>query len=183
MQSESCVPRRDRISTLPSARAAPYSSMLLLTPLPTRQTRRTRRTRPNPTLPPNVLSHASFNAQQYTDLLIVDATASSCRFKALVNTGAAVNLISPTLGHLLTPLPAVQPVISKSSTTRLRFFPDLDHPPNEFALPPKLASQKVWVDDMLRKGFIRRSKSPYGANLTSASKGTDLFDGASTIDD
>jgi hypothetical protein len=90
------IRRHDRL-TLPSARAAHYSSMLLSTPLFTRQTRRTRRTRPIPTLTPIVLSHASFNAQQYTDLLIVDATASSYRFKALVDTGAAVNLISPTL--------------------------------------------------------------------------------------
>ena len=321
--------------TLPSARAALYSSMLSSNPLPTRQTRRTRpyssmlsptplptrqtrQTRPIPTLTPIVLSHASFNAQQYTDLLIVDATASSYRFKALVDTGAAVNLISPTLveslGLLLTPLPAVQPVIlaDRSSSAfqvrhhvRIRFclptlcrswtisalvcptgstemilglpwikanstivdwavpclvdlacsrplpmpspcssasairvsaahapitegltpidaFPTANDPPDYLAylrrtvppgyhdllaafsksaadslprdrgslnhsievLPgsrppaervrpaslPKLASQKVWVDDMLRKGFIRRSKSPYGANLTSASK-------------
>ncbi len=114
---------------LPTRQTRPNSSMLSSTPLPTRQTRpnssmlssiplptrQTRQTRPNPTLNPIVLSHASFNAQQYTDLLIVDATASSYRFKAPVDTGAAVNLISPTLveslGLLLTPLPAVQPVI------------------------------------------------------------------------
>jgi len=105
---------------------------------------------------------------------------SPCEYRGCGQPHLAYPRPSP---YALAPLPAVQPVISKSSTTRLRFFPDLDHPPNEFALPPKLASQKVWVDDMLRKGFIRRSKSPYGANLTSASKGTDLFDGASTIDD
>ena len=34
----------------------------------------------------------------------------------------------------------------------------------------KLASQSAWVDDMRLKGFIQPSKSPYGANLTSAGK-------------
>jgi len=46
-------------------------------------------------------------------------------------------------------------------------------PPAERVRPTstvKLASQKEWLDDMLRKGFIRRSKSPYGANLTSTPK-------------
>ncbi len=81
---------------LPTRQTRPNSSMFSSTPLPTRQTRQTRpnssmlsstplpthQTRPNPTLTPIVLSHASFNAEQYTDLLIVDATASSYRFKA-----------------------------------------------------------------------------------------------------
>jgi len=33
------------------------------------------------------------------------------------------------------PPPTRSPGIGGRSTTRLRFFPDLDHPPNEFALP------------------------------------------------
>ena len=46
-------------------------------------------------------------------------------------------------------------------------------PPAERVRPTstmKLASQRAWIQDMIKRGCIRRSKSPYGANLTSASK-------------
>lgn len=272
----------------------------------------------NPIVPsprPIVLSHIAFNSHDYTDLLIVDATISSQPFKALIDTGAAVNLISPTviqtLGLRPSPLPFLQPVtladgsmsafqvshhvricfqlpaLSRSWTisalvcptgstqiilglpwikanseildwsvpglvnsgsvpaqlhntlasntrilaahasitddlTPIDAFPTANDPPDYLhylrqivpvayhdllavfsktaadsfprhrgplnhtieVLPgsrppaervrpasiPKLTSQKAWIDDMLQKGFIQRSKSPYGANLTSASK-------------
>jgi len=138
------IRRHDRL-TLPSARPAPYSSTLLAPrrdPIPSNTPIRSCRPllvhafadpaphSPNSPNSPNSpkLVHAFVDPTPHSpnspnspnspkpDLTPnFDATASSCRYEALADTGAAVNLISPTLveslGLLLAPLPAVQPVI------------------------------------------------------------------------